>query len=260
MLTSSIPSVTRALSGSLPPGAVRQLTQAIGNCSQPLTSRGGMNFQTPAARTLGAQGPGAMGGGTWNPQDYIDLLPPTDQAGNVVLPGYDNPWAWNVTNYGGDNFYFPTSQEFTTNQYYGGPTFNVAGDTVFENAYTTNMNVTNLTTDTINGQPAPGRPGDTGPSGAPGRVGAAGLAGQNGAGGEDGVDGFGFNGLNGAPGAPGARGRDAINQRYRFIPKPGRIVRYVSEAWFDPETCLVKTHKKTLRYIVGGFIVPDVGQ
>lgn len=255
MLTSSMPGVTRALSGSIPPGAIQQLTQAIGNCSQPLTSRGGINAQPPAAVGLGAAGPGAMGGGTWNPQDYINLIPTTDQIINIVLPGYDGPGAWNVTNYGGDNFYFPTSQEFTTNQYYGGPTFNVAGDTVFENTFSTNINVTNLTTETINGYPAPGRPGDTGPAGPPGRDGAAGLNGINGVAGEDGVDGFGFNGVNGVPGAPGANGRDAVNRQYRLVPTWGNA-QYVAEVWFDPATCTVVSRKKNLRYLAGGSVEP----
>ena len=33
MLTNAMPAVTRALQGSLPPAALKQLTQALGNCN-----------------------------------------------------------------------------------------------------------------------------------------------------------------------------------------------------------------------------------
>lgn len=255
MLTSSMPLVTAALSSALPPGAIKQLTQAIGNCSQPLTHRGPINAQAPVAYTMNAAGPGAMGPGTWNPADYGNILPQTQQSGNTDLPGF-SPGTWNVTNYGGGSFYFPTNQQFNENSYYGGPTFNVGGSSVFQNTYANNSYVTNLTVDTVNGQPAPGKPGqigNTGPSGAPGSPGAAGINGVNGFG-EDGVDGFGFNGRNGLPGAPGANGRDAVLRAIHFRPLTMPI-RYVTGARFDPVRCKVHCDTHVSHFCVGGEIV-----
>jgi hypothetical protein len=151
-----------------------------------------------------------------------------------------------MTSYGGGNFYFPTSQEFTTNQYYGGPTYNVAGDTLFNNQYTQNSYVTNLTVRTVNGQPAPGTPGDTGPAGAPGEPGAAGL------------DGFsGFDGRDGRPGAPGANGRDANLRAIRFVPIGLRSDTFVKSVTFDPATCKIRTRTRQISWISGGRVAAN---
>lgn len=76
----------------------------------------------------------------------------------------------------------------TTNQYYGGPTFQVAGDSIFDNSVTNNSYVTNLitqniTVEQINGNPVMGDKGDpgiAGPGGADGRPGDPGAAGPGG--------------------------------------------------------------------------------
>lgn len=230
MLTSSMPALTKALADVLPQAAIKQLTQSIGNCAQPLTHRGPVNMQAadvPFANN--SAGPGASGGGTWNPAQYRDLLPTTDQARNVDMPGF-NPGGWNLTNYGGGNFYFPTSQEFTTNQFYGGPTYNVAGDTNFTNQYVDNSSVVNLTVKYINGWPAPVSQRPAGPPGAPGAAG------------EDGFDGWdGRDAVDGRPGAPGANGRDGVpgvgGGPINLATKRVTLIRAVR---FNPQTCRIE--------------------
>ncbi len=103
--------------------------------------------------------------------------------------------------YQGDSNYFDVAPRIneTTNQYYGGPTFQVAGDSFFQNTTTNNSYVTNLTTNNItvqeiNGEPVQGDKGDpgvAGPAGPPGKPGNPALAGPA-----------------GPPGAPGPGGQN----------------------------------------------------
>lgn len=149
-----------------------------------------------------------------NPADY-------NGGGPFVMPppggGYTSgDW---IT-YMGDQNYFDLAPRVTetVNQYYGGPSFQVAGDsyydnTVTNNSYVTNMTVNNITVQEINGNPVGGEQGDpgiAGPGGAPGGPGAPGAAGPAGANGFNGFNGI--NGLNGAQGLQGQRGADGINQ------------------------------------------------
>lgn len=251
MLTTSIPALTKALAGVLPEAAVRQLTQSLGNCAQPLAHRGPINVQpTNNPFALNGAGPGAIGGGTWNPYPYQGLLPTTDQANNVDVPGYSQG-GWNLNNNSGGNFFFPTNQEFTTNSYYGGPTFNVAGDTNFTNQYVDNSTVTNLTVEYINGEPVAGR------DGIDGLRGERGLAGPAGTPGEDGIDGFnGFDGLPGAPGAAGRDGRNANAGNLRFRSTTSTI-NYVTDVTFDPQTCTVKPTKAKVTFLIDGQVVAN---
>lgn len=183
MFTQSAPALVNALSGVLPPNAVQALTQALGNCNQPLTHRGAVNFSPPTVRE---SGPGYTNGGQWDPFQYPGLLPYADQANAVDIPGWESPGAWNSSNFYGDTFQFPTNQQFTTNQYLGGPNIYNAGNQYTSTLYTenhvsNNLSVNNINVSYINGEPV------SGPSGPSGN-----------------------DGLNGAPGAPGAPGQDGL--------------------------------------------------
>lgn len=176
MLTQSAPAIINALAGTLPPTAIRALTQALGNCNQPLSHRGPINFGITDPRETG---PGYNSGGRWNPLDYGDLLP---NAGNIgpggaVLPGWNPPGAWNTSNYYGDTFQFPVNQEFTLNNYYGGPNVYNAGDQYTNNSYTNNhvantIDARRINVQVINGVPVGGPAGPQGFRGADGADGA----------------------------------------------------------------------------------------
>lgn len=160
MFTQSTPSIINALSGALPPQAVRALVQALGNCQQPLTHRGEVSL-SPA-------GPPNIAGvsrlGAWNPQQYTNLFAPNYQL-NMEVPGGGGLTTGSLynTNYGGAQFAFPTNQEFFANAYYGGPTFNVGGNSYFQNSYSTNATyqnafVQNLSVTNVNGVPVGEQP------------------------------------------------------------------------------------------------------
>lgn len=129
MFTQSMPALAQALSGALPEPALRQLMQALGNCQQPLTHRGEINLQPPYST-----GPGGLARpGTWSPSSLNSLLPAAGQNVTVDIAGARNTVTNN--NYGGHQFQFPLNQDFSFNQYFGGDTFNVAGDSVFNNTF-----------------------------------------------------------------------------------------------------------------------------
>lgn len=200
------------------PQILQMWQQALGNCAQPLTQRSSVNV---APGNFGRQNNGVYEGGQWNPSSYQNILQNiTNEGPFIELPGYSS--VWNSANYGGDNFYFPLSQAFTTNEFYGGPTFNVGGNVQFQNAFTNNVTATNVYTSTINGLPVQGTPGAEGPAGPAGTPGAAGLPGL-GVNGRDGFDGLpGPAGLPGLPGRgvkgdrgpPGIAGRDATAEDF----------------------------------------------
>lgn len=133
MFTQSAPTLFNALQGVLPDNAVRALAQALGNCQQPLTHRAPVNFAgaQPANRN------GVMMGGTWSPQFYQNEISYNSPQYFYEAPkvgGYTNG-NWYSTNYQGPQFFFPTTQEFQANSYYGGPTFNVGGNSFFQNIF-----------------------------------------------------------------------------------------------------------------------------
>ena len=168
MLTQAMPSLVRALDGVLPPEALKQLTQALGNCNQPLSSRSDVSLQPPTLRT----DRGLIYGDRWDPNnpDYRNLIPDSGPDPFVVdVPGWNGPGAWNNNNYAGNNFNFSTPQYFNASNYYGGPTFNVGGNSFFDTVNTTNINVS-----LINGEPPAPVAGPAGPPGAAGRDGADG--------------------------------------------------------------------------------------
>lgn len=200
MFTQAMPAIIDALRQAVPPHALGPLAQSLGNCAQPLTHRAGVNFPGAARPNRN----GTFGGGAWNPADYTNLFPGGDQYNsanyynNVDVGGMTS--VWNEGNRYDSQFYFPTSQFFTQNQYYGGPTIHVAGGQYVDyinNQYFEGdtVNVQNVTTNVLNGDPV------AGPQGAPG------------------VDGR--DGERGAPGAPGIS--------FRVLP-PGRFrpIRYLT--------------------------------
>lgn len=195
--TQSMPIFAGTAGVRLDPQLLQMFMQAFGNCGQPATHRAPVNVQSPGPSK---NNNGVYSGGQWNPSQYTSIFQNIVNEGPYIdMPGFTS--TWNTVNYGGDSFYFPLSQDFTTNQFYGGPTFNVGGDVQFQNTYTNNVYTNNINTPTINGIPAQGDPGADGPAGPAGTPGAAGLPGFNG-----------FDGFDGLPGAPGLPGRDGRGQ------------------------------------------------
>lgn len=226
MLTQMMPTLIDALRQVLPPEAIGPLSQSLGNCAQPLTHRAGINL--PGTRRLNQNG--TVGPGAWNPSQYQNLFPGGDtyNAANyhthVDVGGMNVNW--NEGNRYDSQFYFPLTQTFQQNQYFGGPTFHNVGGADID--YITNqyfdgdtVNVENVTTQVFNGEPVQG------PAGAPGA---------------DGRD-----GQRGAPGAPGGffgvipqgffknidylTGRPRLNFEPELVARPHR---YVKDAWVRP--------------------------
>jgi hypothetical protein len=204
MLTQSMPAVIRALQGVLPPAAVKQLTQALGNCNQPLTHRGAVNLQPATPRQ---SGPGTYGGGQWSVNEYGDLIQQNSQSFYDMADYSSN---WNSYNYSGDSFHFPTTQNFNVvNNFSSGGT-NLGGETTVERIFTREIVFLGPPgadgVDGIDGRDGrEGLPGLAGQDGADGLAGAAGAAGAAGPPGARGAGGGG--GAAGRPGAPGAAGR-----------------------------------------------------
>lgn len=184
MLTQSTPAIISALEKSLSPQAIKQLTQALGNCGQPLTHRGPVNLQPGAVAEAG--GPGVYNGEAWSPNDYADLLE-YNPGSFYDLADFNSEW--NSHNYSGDNFYFPTTQNFVINNFNYGPGVRIGGETITERLVTREIVF------------LPSQDGEDGRDGRDGRDALNGIDGINGINGSDGV-----NGLPGAAGAQGERG------------------------------------------------------
>lgn len=193
MLTQATPSIVKALQGVLPPNALKQLTQALGNCNQPLTHRGDVNFQPDWSQGNDRGVYGANGRAPWNSADYRNLFP---QMGDNFFIDIAQPGTTidgrTFTNYGGNVFDFTSRSNFNVTQIHGGPTIYNGGDTIFNNDYGGGS-----------GQGRDGRQGEAGadgrdgfgfggPAGQPGAAGTSGRDGQDGRDGRDGVSGFGF--------------------------------------------------------------------
>lgn len=172
MFTQSMPQLAQALSGALPEAALRQLMQALGNCQQPLSHRGAVNLQPPTTTGAG----GLARPGVWRTSDYRDLLPTAGQDTFIDVAGDSYNNTDNTHNYDGHQFNFPINQDFNYNNYFGGDTFNVAGNSTFDNTTinnttTQNLNTTNLNVDYINNTYV----GQDGRDGANGRDGRDGI-------------------------------------------------------------------------------------
>lgn len=175
MLTQAMPALVKALTGVLPPSAVKQLTQALGNCNQPLTHRGDVQIAPPQVTTRNGLVSGARSGGLpwatgWSPQQYGGGLP---EAGNnnpwasYEIAGFNNNNTWNQTNYGGNQFNLPLNQQFTLNNYYGAPVFNISGLMFTDGMYTPTFGSGGGEIPIINGWPMPFLPPLFGPNGQP---------------------------------------------------------------------------------------------
>jgi hypothetical protein len=175
MLTQSMPAVIDALRSVLSPGELQNLTQALGNCQQPLSHRGSTNFAPGGPPQKG----GVYTHSPWDPQQTS--LPSSDSYGNVDIPGMQANW--NNGNRYDSQFFFPTDQYFAQNQFFGGPQHYVQNHAHIE--YLTNNTFRggdggfrNITiNETINGEPIAGIPGPAGGAGRDGRDGAPGFNG-----------------------------------------------------------------------------------
>jgi len=179
MLTNAMPAVMRALQGSLPPSALKQLTQALGNCNQQLTHRGDISVR-PDAWSYANNNNGAYG----------DYPPSLDDYNRLV----------NNSEYG--------EYADVNNQYYNNPNYNTNidyGDTIIVQGGPPGApgQAGQAGSDGTDGSA-----GAAGQAGAAGEAGPAGSPGGAGGNGRDGRDGGG--GRDGAPGGAGQDGRDGV--------------------------------------------------
>lgn len=165
MFTQSMPAYANALrSGQMFPAM-----QALGNCAQPLAHRGSLNINQGA----GQNRRGVYTTPQYNPADYGSLFPGTPQGD---LPGMST--TWNYGNRYDSQFYFPTNQLFTQNQFFGGPNIRyeggMQGDTYEGDTIVVQQGtVREIQTEVINGEPVEGLPGPPGRPGLNGFVAGA---------------------------------------------------------------------------------------
>lgn len=238
-----MPALAQALAGVLPDQSVRALMQALGNCQQPVSSRGGLNVQQPDS----TNSQGLVNPGQWSPASVPQGYLPTSSAGSNRYPISSSPGvnynsytladipqppgftssSFSANFYGGAQFSFPIDQTFTLNNVFPGPSVNYGGSTSFAFAGGDTLNFRHAMFDslTIGGVTIFGSPptsgGGFGLPGGPGSPGSSGVPGQPGATGSPGLPGPGLPGRDGAPGAPGIgfigrqgrpgqRGRDGL--------------------------------------------------
>lgn len=211
MLTQSTPSIIAALQKVMPPAALKQLTQALGNCGQPLTHRGPVNLQPSLPPQAGGRGvyggAGADGNpsNTWNTQYYSPLISYNEQA-FYDIPGF-GPGGTTTNNYYGDNFSFPTTNVYNITNNYS----NTIGGGTFIPGIVTDQPIRTIPgLDGLDGRDGfDGFDGLGGFDGRDGRDGAAGAAGEAGVAGEAG--GRGPEGPAGPKGVKGDRGEAGAN-------------------------------------------------
>lgn len=234
MFTQAMPAYIDALRQTVPAGQVMPTAQALGNCQQPLTHRGGINFAPSFQRQASGQ-PGVYVSQAWNPSTYSGLFPYAGEVGSgagesqgIDLAGMEANW--NNGNRYDSQFYFPTNQWFTQNQFFGGPQVNIQGGAQVDELNVTNINADtvsspNLLADRINQTPVKLPPGPSGGAGRDGRPGAPGFPGRNGA---------------VPPGffAP-LRYHTGINPRVAYRPeRAAREHRYVGNCWIRGATLI----------------------
>jgi hypothetical protein len=217
------------------------LTQALGNCVQPLTHRGSLNIQP---NVLGNRR-GVYTGKNWSSSKYADILPTAGSEAFADIPGY-RAGDWNSVNYDGSQFYFPTDNHFNTSNFYGGDTTNIGGDTNFQNINTQNMTVHNLTvTGGTSGGGVDGRDGDRGEPGPPGDPGSVEPISPPGGGGQ-GQLGYPSETVRFVTGLkPGGSG----NPRVIKIKSTTSSVEVVTGATFDAESCSIQLATTTIDYV-----------
>jgi hypothetical protein len=242
MLTQAVPSIIQALGASLPDQTVKSLTQAIGNCVQPLTHRGSLNIQPSI---LGNRR-GVYTGQNWSSSKYASILPPAGSQAFADIPGY-NAGDWNSVNYEGSQFYFPTDNYFNNSNFYGGDTTNIGGDTNFQNINTQNLTVNNLTITGGTNQPGrdgkDGAAGDAGPPGDPGSVEPISPPG----GGGQGQSGYPSETVRFVTGLREGGSR----MRVIKIKTTSGSAEVVTGATFNAETCSIQLATTTINYISG---------
>lgn len=270
MLTAAMPAVTRALQGVLPPAALRQLTQALGNCNQTLTHRGDVLLQ-PDGWTNAINQNGV----------YTNLPPSINDYNTYVNNVYGGNRGGNVfTNTNVAN------SIYNTNTTINGPTIVTGGPR--GNDGSAGRPGTNGTPGTsgVNGlnggrgidgvagrdgrDGLSGRDGGQGPAGPPGDPGAAGRNGADGRDGRSGVRGEeGPAGPPGEPGPAGPAGRDGrdgrdggvanliLNNKFVVENVTARKASYdvVVDVTFDEETCELQVDKIALPEVVTGIEV-----
>jgi hypothetical protein len=214
MFTQAMPAYANALRS----GAMFPAMQALGNCQQPLTHRGGVNFSPGPGQNVR----GVYNSSPWNPSQYPGLFPGGPSSADFA--GMNA--TWNAGNRYDSQFFFPTDQFFAQNQFFGGPQVHIQGgqqvDVLNVQQFEgDNVQATNLTTENFNGDPVEGPAGPAGGSGRDGRA-----------------------------GAPGGPGRDAPIPRGQFAPlrylngiaprvdfqkeRVAKPHRYIKDAWLAP--------------------------
>lgn len=229
MNTQAMPALAQALAGVLPDQSVRALMQALGNCQQPVSSRGGLNVQTPQnTNSLGLVSPGQWSPGSV-PSGYLPTSSQFSQNAQYFAflpadipqpPGFTTA-GYTANFYDGASFSFPIDQTFTVNNVFPGTTVNYGGSTNFQFAGGDTLNFRHAMFDsltiggtTIFGSPVTfgggfGLPGGPGAPGAPGVPGAPGT-GTPGTAGSPGAPGLPGRGLPGMRGVAGQRGADGL--------------------------------------------------
>lgn len=102
MLTNTMPALVSALQKVLPPTALKELTQALGNCNQPLTHRGPVSLQNNYYNTRAGEYPGSTvigGSNVWGPSNFTTInYEFLNQGGDIYFPPFNppvppqNPW------------------------------------------------------------------------------------------------------------------------------------------------------------------------
>ena len=168
MFTSQAASMLRTLDGAMPNTSLRDMVQIFANCSQSLSHRGGTDLSPPAFPYL-KNGVNTKAPLSWNPNSPGYNLGPTNNNGYYNNEGgspyYDfssgdyKPFFEGPSNYSdyssqsstnNNSYSFPFAQNIRSDNLYGGPTFNVAGDSYFDNSHADTYNGDTINTNNIN--------------------------------------------------------------------------------------------------------------
>lgn len=246
MLTQTMPALSRALEGQLPPQVVKAVMQALGNCGQDAVQRGGVAVMPNTLRGVSMRGQQG-----WNPYTTQNINNngawiPFNPNGNpfVDMPsggGY-RAGDWYTTHYGSPNYTFFSPITNELNSIYGSPTNFFGGNTVFENVSANNVTADTVTSEEdvrlgiIKLQPPAEAPGDNGANGSDGRTGPSGPPGDDGL-----LAGAGF-----IPAMP-VRLERVINnvQAPQTFPQP-----YVIDVQFNQDTCALTVTRALLPPLV----------
>ena len=280
MLTAQMPSLFRALNGTLPPLALRQMVQALGNCNQEVTHRGPVLIQPDL--TIYKNGSGVFNDLGPTLRDYNEFYNDIVDGTGGGRGGFGGR---GVNNINSSYYNNSTNINNSTNVLIGGPPGRDGRDGLDGLLGRDGVNG-------IDGQRgqagadgfgAAGAAGEAGPSGPPGDPGGAGFNGRDGRDGEAGEAGAaGAAGVNGAPGFPGLAGRNGRDGRdakkddlrtKRFVTSVESVYGPAVEVTrtpitytvsIDPETCtgevtITETSVTPKRVVVFVAAQPGVG-